>query len=744
MGISGSQQAVMYALSGVARAGATRSGYTSPKPFVSIGGVQRATARPNPADSVHDLTVDDTLNEVPNTARFVAEGWTPTVGMDVILTLGSINNYDRQFAGQILNVTQSYLGSPARPKFDVNAIDYTWGLNKRKVTKRYTSTTIAAIAADLLATYASGYTLKVEATFGATAIDELTITNQELTDALSQLVERGGGYWRCDYGKVVRLFETDTSQTAPTPLTSSHVSLDDISVTRDLSQVVTRVFVEGKGSAAAADLVAGETILPLQSVAMFQSGGGIVASGPQRITYTGRTEVAPGAAPTATPASGSGLASGMFKYAFANVTAAGKTVPSPLASIVLTGVTPAPATAPTAGSPTNGGSIDFGAHDYEVTFVTPSGETTPSPISGSVTTAVRPTPSVGPTSFALSTNIDSYSPCSAALKYTYVFDDGTESLPSPASNVLAMDGVHGWTATVPITQPAGVSSRNLYMSVNGGASYTRERPLPFSSGSSITGIGDTIFLQSSASPPSVGPTVQTIPLSNIPTGDATVTGRNLWRRFNATGTFKFVAAIANNTTTTYTDSIANASLGAAAPSSNTATALKVSLSGIVPGPPSTTAREVYRTPINGSQLQLLTTLADNVTTTFLDATADAGLGANAPTSDTSGLTSTAFATTSGATAAGATFIACTAAVTGFPGTGGMDPDRRYDRSLHKHGLEHPLWYSRDRSGIDSRGGAERLARPRPGRADRYPAVRRGLDSVRDQCGRCGAARRAGR
>jgi hypothetical protein len=657
MPITGSQKALMYAVGGVMRGGASRGGYTSGRLCASVGGVEVGARKPTGAYRLEHLTITDVVDATPNTCAFTLQGYAPTVGMNVVLRLGSVNNAARLFAGVIVDIEQVYIEHPSSPQWKVSSIDFTFLLNQRKVIKRYRNQSVTAIALDLMATYApSGFTTRNVA-LGLDVLDEITFTNQDLSEALTNLAKRIGAYWYIDYYKDLHLFAAaDTAVTQPTPLTAGHLSLSDFTVARDLTQVVTRVYVEGMGSSSAADLVAGETILPLQSVAMFQSGGGIVASGPQRITYTGRTEVAPGAAPIATPASGSGLASGAFKYAFANVTAAGKTVPSPLASIVLTGVTPAPATAPTAGSPTNGGSIDFGSHEYEVTFVTPSGETTPSPISGSVATSARPTPAAAPSSFALNANPDSYTPVSAALKYTYVFDDGTESLPSPASNVLALDGVHGWTATVPITQPAGVSSRNLYMSVNGGASYTRQMALPFSSGSSITGGASTIFLQSNASPPSVGPTVQTIPLSNVPTGDATVTSRNLWRRFNGTGTFKFVATIANNTTTTYTDTAANASLGAAAPSVNTTTALKVSLSSIIPGPPSTIAREVYRTPVNGSQLQVLTTLGDNVTTTLLDATADAGLGANAPTSDTSGLTSTGFSTTSGATSAGATSL----------------------------------------------------------------------------------------
>jgi hypothetical protein len=58
-----------------------------------------------------------------------------------------------------------------------------------------------------------------------------------------------------------------------------------------------------------------------------------------------------------------------------------------------------------------------------------------------------------------------------------------------------------------------------------------------------------------------------------------------------------------------------------------------------------------------------------VTTTYADTTADASLGANAPTSDTSGLSITGFSTTSGSTSTGATSITLVA-TTAFISTGG--------------------------------------------------------------------------
>jgi hypothetical protein len=61
---------------------------------------------------------------------------------------------------------------------------------------------------------------------------------------------------------------------------------------------------------------------------------------------------------------------------------------------------------------------------------------------------------------------------------------------------------------------------------------------------------------------------------------------------------------------------------------------------VIPVDPSgvATARNIYRTIAAGTQLKLLTTIADNVTTTFSDTIADGALGANAPTLNTAIIT----------------------------------------------------------------------------------------------------------
>lgn len=61
---------------------------------------------------------------------------------------------------------------------------------------------------------------------------------------------------------------------------------------------------------------------------------------------------------------------------------------------------------------------------------------------------------------------------------------------------------------------------------------------------------------------------------------------------------------------------------------------KVALSAIPIGGSLVTSRKIYRTTAGGSTYLLLTTLADNTTTTYTDNTADASLGAGAPSSNT--------------------------------------------------------------------------------------------------------------
>jgi hypothetical protein len=380
----------LYALSNVARAGATRSGYTSPATFITIDGVHYGTGRSGtPGVLAESLTIQDQLNETPNTATMTVVGFVPVDGQEVIVTVGSKNNARREFAGHILSSRLFYQETPRNYQVALNLIDYQWGLDVKKVRARFTATTVSAIAASLMATYAPNtYTLIVYADIAGAKIDEITFTEQDLTQCLTQLVKRVGGAWYCDYQRAVRLFFTDTTGTPPTLINAVHPTLMDFEKTLDLSQTISRQYVEGGGSTAAADVVVGETLLPVVAPEWYEPTGGVVVSGPQRITYTGVATggtgglVGPGASPSAAPtlalAAGTGVQSGAHTYAVTFKTAAGETIAGPQAAITC-GPIDGPTVGPTFGSPQAGAGPDPGSHDYAVTFVTATGETTPGP-----------------------------------------------------------------------------------------------------------------------------------------------------------------------------------------------------------------------------------------------------------------------------------------------------------------------------------------------------------------------------
>jgi hypothetical protein len=125
----------------------------------------------------------------------------------------------------------------------------------------------------------------------------------------------------------------------------------------------------------------------------------------------------------------------------------------------------------------------------------------------------------------------------------------------------------------------------------------------------------------------------------VPIGGAGVAGRKLYRSAVGGSTFNLVATL-DNTATFYDDAVADAALGALAPTGNTAGTeyRAVHVSNVAPGPPGTTSRKLYRTVANGSQLKLLGELADNSTTVLgVETVHDEWLGVDAPTGDTSGL-----------------------------------------------------------------------------------------------------------
>lgn len=175
-------------------------------------------------------------------------------------------------------------------------------------------------------------------------------------------------------------------------------------------------------------------------------------------------------------------------------------------------------------------------------------------------------------------------------------------------------------------------------------------------------------------------------LSAIPVGPTGVSARKIYRTLAGGSDYYLVTTLNDNSTATYVDNIADGSLTTAAPSTNTTGQKSApaapnavlagagagnlgtgtyqykvtfvtasgetegSASGSVAvttpgsdgqvnvtfttGPTGVTGRKIYRTLVGGSTFKLLTTVADNTTTLYLDNIADGSLGATLAESNT--------------------------------------------------------------------------------------------------------------
>lgn len=565
----------MYALGGVARGGATRGGYHSNLAFITVAGSHVGTAPADPTKRiiVASLTIRDTLDEAPNTLQMTCRGFDPIEGQEIIITLGSKNSLTRQFAGLVLSDEQGYLlDNPVAENVvhRANGIDYTWPLGALLVIGKYANVYAGPLMRSLVATFSSGFTTKhVAAALDAILLDEISFTNTALPEALTQICARIGAYWYVDYFKDIHAFVTPENIYAPPAnLTPTHPSMRELSNHRDLSQIVTRVLVEGGGAQSPVDLAPGETILPVETAAWYQRTGGFVVSGPQRISYTGIMGT-------------SDLA---------------------LGALVGPGVQPS---SPAGGTLAAGGSLDPGNHTWSYTWVTASGETTPAP--------------VGPTLFS-----GTLAPPTLIAGRQYDFNPGTAANTFDERN----SGID-WGTVVDWCYVYAAGS---------GAVYSQPSPIVTLVGTPNT-LGTWYWDPAHPSPwghaltayYSADPRVAIIYFYYRCNGGP-------WQRFNyafpnhpewAPGSFEY--GMFGTMTPRFFENPP-----ASAPYFGTA-----NLTGIAVGPTGTTARKVYRTSVAvPTQLRLIATIANNTATTYTDAAADATLGVNAPTGDTSGLIST--------------------------------------------------------------------------------------------------------
>lgn len=302
------------------------------------------------------------------------------------------------------------------------------------------------------------------------------------------------------------------------------------------------------------------------------------------------TLTAPVSSPAATAANGAGLtAAGAYKWKVSFVAGSVESLAGPDSgthNVPSAAAIDDPTTTPTAvAADGSNGLTVAGVYKWKVTFVTATGETLPGPETVSPYTVPAPvgvpTPGAGDAS-----NVRNHSSADpnggptngATYSYKITWYHGVESGPGPAtSNVVS----NGNDILIDHTAPQPTNAvLILYRTLANGSTY---------------------YLVSANAPDLVG------------------------TRFSA-GTIRDYA----------NDSLLNQAFQPPAPPASTDQEW-VTLSGIpVSTQPNVTSRKLYRTVAGGGTFKLVTTIADNVSTTYVDSLPDGSLGANAPGSNTAG------------------------------------------------------------------------------------------------------------
>lgn len=620
--------------------------------------------------------IRDVINDSPNTCRFTLIN--PDIqpfGQQAIRVTINSDAPRLLFSGALETVSESYVLLPDQLAYDCTAQDDTPKANRRIPLAYYENTPADEVAIDLVDRFVPGCT----ANHVQSGLPNITV-NFEGSEAgvngcLRQIAKLIGGYFYWE-DRDLWLFTDITvlGGDLPDDIDSTPGRLLDdphITITRDDSQLRTRVYGKGHKEQTTAEVVSGASVIPLGDVSYYNPAGGMVISESQILDYTGTVAGGFGAlvGTTVTPTNpplvagvtaASGIEVGDHVWAYTFYDGTGETLPSPLSDILDIGSVVTAPSGTVVATEQFDGNLGGGTFQWVTTFADSGGrETTPSP-AGSLTMSTLAAPAaMGVTDGyngggALDSDVD-YS-----YKMTFYSATKGETTPGPAAtfHTVAANGDDSGALAKSGTSaaPSGFV-RRFYRTEGGGSTY---KLMPGAVlGFEFEDASLWYDEQADGSLGAAAPSTNTAHshkanLSSIPVSpDTNITTVNIYRTVANGSTFKLAGSVSNGTTT-WQDNVADGSLGADAPSSNTAVYRQAALSGIAVGPSGTTGRKVYRTAADAAQLKLLTTIANNSTTTYADSTVDASLGANVPTSDTSGLV-----TQTGSVAAGSTSLLVT-------------------------------------------------------------------------------------
>jgi hypothetical protein len=185
--------------------------------------------------STERVTIADERDSTRDSLNFIIEkqpgGFTPELGAEIIVTLDGT----RIFGGSVLSFETS-VEAPPTVTYDVECVDFTHQLDRKLVTGRYLNQTAEAIIADLVSTYATGFT--INAVDAEELIARISFNRLTVSDCLDKLAKLNNYVWYVDYNKDIHFFAKN-KEDAPFNLTdtSDNYVVESLRIRSDLSQL---------------------------------------------------------------------------------------------------------------------------------------------------------------------------------------------------------------------------------------------------------------------------------------------------------------------------------------------------------------------------------------------------------------------------------------------------------------------------------------------------------------------------
>jgi len=264
---------------GIARVGATRTGYFSQVVRVTIGGA--------PADiRAEDFSIVDRGR---TRSAFFGMLTPPTIGSVVEISIGSADN--RLFAGHIVDVEATLVAAGLSTiVYDVTAESFAWALNLVKPIGYWAGTTYQILTA-LLEEWAPDFTRRLQAGLGSIGAELLLTGEEGLADVLDRLTASltGGRWLVTDEREIVVYTVGNLPLAQPDVLDDDNPQLlGELAVRQTLTRTANYVLVKGASTRLLADVSALETCLPVESVEPFSQTGGAVLLGAAIQMYSER------------------------------------------------------------------------------------------------------------------------------------------------------------------------------------------------------------------------------------------------------------------------------------------------------------------------------------------------------------------------------------------------------------------------------------------------------------------------